>query len=132
MNIELSEEHLNFRKEVREFIESRLPEETRDRLRRGLAATKQDTVTFQRILNERGWAAPLWPKRYGGAELGQVERLILLDEIFRASAPLPQVFNITMLGPVLLKFGSEEQCSFFLPKLLNLVGADRKLSQLCG
>ncbi|MBN8751525.1 MAG: acyl-CoA dehydrogenase family protein [Variovorax sp.] len=120
MNIELSEEHLNFRKEVREFIESRLPEETRDRLRRGLAATKQDTVTFQRILNERGWAAPLWPKRYGGAELGQVERLILLDEIFRASAPLPQVFNITMLGPVLLKFGSEEQCSFFLPKLLNL------------
>ena len=120
MDIRLSDQQAAFQKEVRAFIEARLPVDTRDRLRRGFAATKQDTVTFQRILNERGWAAPHWPKRYGGAELGQIERLILLDEIFRASAPLPQVFNITMLGPVLLQFGTEEQKSLFLPKLLNL------------
>lgn len=120
MDIKLSDQQAAFQKEVRAFIEARLPTDTRDRLRRGFAATKQDTVTFQRILNERGWAAPHWPKRYGGAALGQVERLILLDEIFRASAPLPQVFNITMLGPVLLQFGTEDQKSFFLPKLLNM------------
>jgi pimeloyl-CoA dehydrogenase len=49
-----------------------------------------------------------------------MERLILLDEIYRAPAPLPQVFNINMLGPVLLKFGTEGQRDHFLPKLANL------------
>ncbi|MBO9645135.1 MAG: acyl-CoA dehydrogenase family protein, partial [Pseudacidovorax sp.] len=81
---------------------------------------KQDTVTWQRILNERGWAAPHWPARYGGAELGQMERLILMDELYRAPAPLPQVFNLTMLGPVLMKFGTPAQCDHFLPRLANL------------
>ena len=109
-----------FRREVRQFIEERLPAEIRNRLRLGHPPRKQDTVTWQRILNEKGWAAPHWPREYGGAELGQAERLILLDELFRAPAPLPQVFNVGMLGPVLLKFGTEAQKRFFMPRLANL------------
>jgi len=102
------------------FIRDRLPLDIRERLRVGHPPRKQDTVTWQRILNERGWAAPHWPRQFGGAELGQMERLILLDEMYRAPAPLPQVFNVTMLGPVLMKFGTPEQCEYFLPKLANL------------
>jgi pimeloyl-CoA dehydrogenase len=49
-----------------------------------------------------------------------MERLILLDEIYRAPAPLPQVFNVGMLGPVLLKYGTEAQREFFMPKLARL------------
>ena len=109
-----------FRHEVRQFIQERLPAEIRERLRLGHPPRKQDTVTWQRILNEKGWAAPHWPREYGGAELGQAERLILLDELFRAPAPLPQVFNVGMLGPVLLKFGTEAQKRFFMPRLANL------------
>ena len=120
MNIELSHEQRAFRDEVRDFIRQRLPAEIRDRLRRGNPPRKQDTVTWQCILQERGWAAPHWPRQYGGAELGQMERLILLDETYRAPAPLPQVFNVTMLGPVLMKFGTPAQCDYFLPKLANL------------
>jgi len=120
MDLELSVEQLAFRDDVRRFIDQRLPADIRARLRLGHPPRKQDVVTWQRILNERGWAAPHWPRRYGGAELGQMERLILLDEIYRAPAPLPQVFNVTMLGPVLMKFGTAAQCDHFLPRLASL------------
>jgi pimeloyl-CoA dehydrogenase len=120
MDLELSAEQKSFRDEVRAFVAARLPREIRERLQAGHPPRKEDVVTWQRTLNERGWAAPHWPKRYGGAELGQMERLILMDELYRAPAPLPQVFNITMLGPVLMKFGTPAQCDYFLPRLANL------------
>lgn len=120
MDVNLNPGQLAFRDEVRAFIRERLPAEVRERMRAGLFPRKQDIVAWQRILNERGWAAPHWPKRYGGADMGQVERLILLEEIYRAPAPMPSVFNVVMLGPVLLKFGTEAQKDFFLPKLLNM------------
>jgi len=120
MDLNPTPSQLAFRDEVRRFVRERLPADIRERLRLGHPPRKQDTVTWQRILNEKGWAAPHWPREYGGAELGQAERLILLDELFRAPAPLPQVFNVGMLGPVLLKFGTEAQKRFFMPKLANL------------
>ncbi len=120
MDLKLNPEQAAFRDEVRGFIRDRLPAGIRSHIRSGLAPSREHTVTWQRILNERGWAAPHWPKAYGGAQLGQLERLILLDEIFRAPAPLPLGFNINMLGPVLLQYGTEEQKRNFLPKLANL------------
>ena len=120
MDLSLTAQQQAFRDEVRRFIQDRLPADIRTRLRLGHPPRKEDTVRWQRILNERGWAAPHWPREYGGCDMGQMERLILLDETFRAPAPLPQVFNVGMLGPVLLKFGTEEQRRFFLPKLANL------------
>ena len=120
MNLDLTPEQIAFRDGVRAFIRARLPEDIKQRLRQGHLPRKQDSVTWQRILAERGWAAPHWPRAYGGAELGQMERLILLDELYRAPAPLPQVFNINMLGPVLLQYGTPAQREHFLPRLANL------------
>ncbi|HSW20311.1 MAG TPA: acyl-CoA dehydrogenase family protein [Ramlibacter sp.] len=120
MDLQLSPGELAFRDEVRAFIDARLPVDIRARLRCGHAPRKQDTVTWQRILHERGCAAPHWPTEYGGAGLGTTERLILVEELQRASAPLPLPFNIAMLGPVLLRFGTEAQKRFFLPKLARL------------
>jgi pimeloyl-CoA dehydrogenase len=120
MDFDLSPTQLAFRDEVRAFVRDRLPDDIRQRLRQGHPPSKQDTVTWQRILHERGWAAPHWPRAHGGAELGQLERLILMDELYRAPAPLPQVFNITMLGPVLMRFGTREQQQHFLPRLARL------------
>lgn len=120
MDMELSPEQLAFRADVRRFIAERLPAEVGQRLRQGHLPNREETIAWQRALAERGWAAPHWPKQYGGAELGQVERLILLDELQRAPAPVPQVFNINMLGPVLLEFGTPAQRDFFLPRLARL------------
>ncbi|MNX72402.1 Glutaryl-CoA dehydrogenase [compost metagenome] len=120
MDLQLRPDTLAFRDEVRAFIAERLPADIRARLRRGHAARKQDTVAWQRILHERGWAAPHWPAEYGGAGLGTTERLVLFEELQRAGAPLPLPFNIAMLGPVLLRFGTEAQKRFFLPQLARL------------
>src|SRR5919206_296965 len=104
MDLQLIAAQAAFRDEVRTFLRERLPADLRDRVRKGLRPSREQVVQWQRILHERGWAAPHWPKEFGGADLGQMERLILVDEIFRAPAPLPQVFNVGMLGPVLLKY----------------------------
>jgi pimeloyl-CoA dehydrogenase len=120
MELQLLPEHVAFRDEVRRFIAERLPADIRDRLRLGHPPRKEDTVRWQRILNERGWAAPHWPKAYGGAELDVVSRLILQDETAAAAAPMPLMFNINMLGPVLIEFGTDQQKQNFLPKLANL------------
>lgn len=120
MDLQLSTGEAAFRDEVRAFIDARLPADIRARLRCGHAPRKQDTVAWQRILHERGWAAPHWPAEYGGAGLGTAERLVLFEELQRAGAPLPLPFNIAMLGPVLLRFGTEAQKRFFLPQLARL------------
>lgn len=120
MDIAFTLEQQTFREEVRAFIAARLPSSIRERLRQGHLPNREDTITWQRILAERGWSAPHWPKEYGGAALSQAERLILLDELYRAPAPLPQIFNMNMLGPVLMKFGTSRQREHFLPKLANL------------
>ena len=73
MDLDLSPAQRAFRDEVRAFIRDRLPADIRQRLRQGHPPRKEDTVAWQRILHERGWAAPHWPRAYGGAELGTME-----------------------------------------------------------
>ncbi|MGE4341128.1 MAG: acyl-CoA dehydrogenase family protein [Pigmentiphaga sp.] len=120
MNLSLAPADRAFREEVRTFIRERLPDDIRRRQRLGYAPQVQDTIRWHRILNTRGWAAPHWPREYGGAELSTIQRLVLLEELYRAPAPLPQVFNVNLLGTLLLRYGTEAQKTWFLPKLANL------------
>jgi acyl-CoA dehydrogenase len=66
----------------------------------------------------KGWTVPTWPKEYGGAGLSRAEEVVLLKEMARIDARLPlSSFGIWMLGPALLKFGSEAQKAEHLPKI---------------
>ncbi|MBC5767072.1 acyl-CoA dehydrogenase family protein [Ramlibacter albus] len=120
MELQLDPGQTAFREEVRAFLRERLPPEVRERMRKGLRPSREQVVQWQRVLHERGWAAPHWPREFGGADLGQMERLILMDELQLAPAPLPLHFNVTMLGPVLLKYGTPEQKRDWLPRLARL------------
>jgi alkylation response protein AidB-like acyl-CoA dehydrogenase len=120
MDLRFTPEEAAFREEVRGFINDNLPSEIRERLRLGYSSRKQDTVMWQRKLNERGWAAISWPKEWGGPGWSAVQRLIFLEENLLAPAPELQGFNITMIGPVLLQFGTEAQKQRFLPRAANL------------
>ena len=119
MDLVYSGQHQAFRQEIRDFIAANLPHDMRQRLRDGGFATKADTELWQRRLNARGWGAPAWPKAYGGAGWDAAQQQIFADECACAPAPPPHIFNITMLGPVLIHFGSDAQREYFLPKLLN-------------
>jgi alkylation response protein AidB-like acyl-CoA dehydrogenase len=120
MDLRLTAEELAFRDEVRAFIRDHLPADIRDRMQQGHPAHKPDIVAWQRILNRKGWAAYNWPKEWGGPGWSAVQRMIFLDETQTAPTPNVNPFNITMLGPVLIQFGTPEQKQRFLPRAANL------------
>ena len=66
----------------------------------------------------RGWTVPTWPVAYGGAALSSLQAKVLGQEMqaLNCRAPL-QSFGIWMLGPALLKFGSEAQKLEHLPPI---------------
>lgn len=119
MDLQLTETQHAFRAEVRAFIDANLPEALRRKLRAGHEPDRQEVIAWQRALNTKGWAAPNWPRKFGGSDLGPIEKILLQEELFRAPAPQPVSFNISMLGPVLLHFGTPEQQEHWLPELAN-------------
>ncbi len=120
MDLRFTPEEAAFREEVRAFIRESLPADIRERMRLGHSARKEDIVAWQRILNRKGWATYPWPKEYGGPGWSAVQRMIFLDENALAPAPDLSPFNITMIGPVLIQFGTEPQKRRFLARAANL------------
>jgi alkylation response protein AidB-like acyl-CoA dehydrogenase len=120
MDLRFTPEEATFREEVRAFIRDNLPTDIRDRMRLGHSPRKEDTVRWQRILNKKGWAGLSWPKEWGGAGWTAIQKMIFLEENQVAPAPELSSFNITMIGPVLIQFGTEEQKNRFLPRAANL------------
>jgi alkylation response protein AidB-like acyl-CoA dehydrogenase len=70
------------------------------------------------VCAERGFTAPEWPRAYGGGGLGRDEAKVLRQELATRKLPPPLIgFGLTMIGPVLLQFGTEEQKQEHLPKV---------------
>src|SRR5271155_4719178 len=85
--------------------------------RRWAFKSEPQKVWFQRCLAE-GLTVPTWPKEYGGAGYSREDAAILQEEMQRLRAPPPLVsLGISMLGPALLKFGTEEQKRIHLPRI---------------
>ncbi len=120
MDLDYAPEDLAFREEVRAFIASELPPDVRAKLGQGRALEKAEIVDWQRRLNRRGWATPSWPKEAGGPGWSPLQRQIFMDEVHQAPAPEPLSFNCTMLGPVLIAFGTDAQRARFLQRAANL------------
>jgi alkylation response protein AidB-like acyl-CoA dehydrogenase len=120
MDLAFTPEETAFRDEVRTFIRDNLPTDIRDRMRLGHSPSKEDTVRWQRILNKKGWAAHSWPAEYGGPGWSAIQRMIFLQENQFTPAPETLGFNITMIGPVLIQFGTDAQKSRFLARAANL------------
>ena len=120
MDLRFTPEELAFRDEVRAFFRAALPADIRRKMELGQRQSKDDIVTWQRILNAKGWAVPHWPVEWGGTGWGAVKNYIFKEEMQLAPAPDPLSFNVSMVGPVLVAFGSEAQKRHFLPKVANL------------
>src|SRR5215212_358984 len=73
---------------------------------------------FSRRLGARGWIGITWPKRYGGAERSFLERYVVTEELLAAGAPVAAHWiGDRQSGPLLLRYGTEEQRRFFLPRI---------------
>ena len=119
MDLNYTPEQQAFRGEVRDFIAARLPADIARRVGAHARLRKDDITRWQRILFERGWGAPGWPMEFGGAGWDAVRRHIFEEECFAAQAPRQLVFGLSMVGPVLIAFGTPAQQQFHLPKILS-------------
>ena len=118
-----------FRKEVREWLEANCPESMRRPYRsendicwggRNFEFRSDDQRLWLERMAGRGWTAPTWPQEYGGGGLGREKAKILKEELARIHARPPLVsFGISMLGPALLKFGSEALRRQHLPPVVR-------------
>lgn len=120
MDLRFTAEEEAFRKEVRAFIRDNLDPVTHRKMVEGRVPAKTELVAWQRKLNERRWATPSWPEAHGGPGFTPVQRHIFLDELHQAPAPEPLSFNVSMIGPALIHYGTEPQRQRFLAATANL------------
>ncbi|MBO9429524.1 acyl-CoA dehydrogenase family protein [Sulfitobacter sp. R18_1] len=119
MDLSYTDEERAFREEVRQFLAEKLPKELSEKVRRGQELSKDDHERWHAILNEQGWLATNWPKEFGGAAWNAVQRHIFEEEAAAHHAPRIVPFGLSMLAPVLQKFGSKEQQDYWLPRILS-------------
>lgn len=116
-----------FRVETRAWLEKNCPLKMREPMNRDTDACwggrnwvfqSEDQKLWLERMAAKGWTAPSWPKEYGGGGLSRAEDKVLKQEMKRLGARPPLLsFGIWMLGPALLKFGSEEQKMRYLPEI---------------
>ena len=105
-----------FRREARAFFEAEYPPRLRHILQRARWSEMQG---WWRKLYEAGWIAPNWPREWGGMALDAGKMVIYLEEMERHGVARPPDQGITQVGPILMRFGTEEQKSHYLPRTLS-------------
>jgi len=109
----------DFRHEIRAFFRENLPEEIRRTMMTGLPIGRELADRWHKVLLAKGWAAPTWPKEHGGTGWSLKRQYIFEQERVAAWAPGPLIFNIDMVGPLFIRYGTPAQNARFLPRVLS-------------
>ena len=113
-----------FREETRSWLEENCPKEMRNLSFHWedahLIYSKPEAAVWLERMAERGWVAPTWPAEYGGGGLPPEKATILSQEMKRINATSPSSgMGLTMIGPTLLEYGTEEQKQRHIPKMCD-------------
>ena len=119
--LDLTAEDKAFEAEVRAFIATHLTPEIRraQALTPSVFSDPEIVAPWQKALNAKGWVAPGWPKEYGGTGWTPMQRWIFETECARAGVPAISPMGVKMVGPVIIGFGTPEQKSHYLPRMLS-------------
>jgi acyl-CoA dehydrogenase len=120
--LQLSAAEQAFRTEVRAFLQTRLtPEMVRaERLTPAVEISDpRIAIAWHRLLLEKGWGAPLWPREHGGPGWTPVQRYLFEVECARVGAPRVVPMSVRMVAPVIIRYGTEEQKRRYLPAILS-------------
>jgi alkylation response protein AidB-like acyl-CoA dehydrogenase len=105
--------YAELRAEVRDFIAREAPATLSHAYLGG------DDREMSRKIGAMGWIGMCWPKAYGGGERTMLERYVVAEELLVARLPLGSHWIADrQAGPLLLKFGSEEQRQLILPRIV--------------
>jgi alkylation response protein AidB-like acyl-CoA dehydrogenase len=124
MDFRLSPAEEAFREDVAAWLRANLPAgwgTPAFRLPEDLPSRVAFARSWQRRLAEGGWAGLHWPRAYGGREASPLEQLLFVEECIRMQAPTLAELGIgaSLVGPVLIRHGSDPQRARFLPKILT-------------
>ncbi|MEY9977571.1 acyl-CoA dehydrogenase family protein [Lysinibacillus sp. RC79] len=116
--VQFTQEQEQFRLDVRTFLQ--------EELAKGTFTPKCDSwlsgddPEFSKLIGQKGWIGLTWPKKYGGQERSTIDRYILTEEFLAVGAPVAaHWFADRQTGPLLLRYGTEEQREYFLPKIVK-------------
>lgn len=121
MDLSWSARDLEFRDEVRAFLDEKLTPDLRQagRLMTSVYADHEASMAWQAILHERGWAAPGWPVEHGGCDWTLTQHYIFNRESTLAGAPSLSPMGIAMVAHAIIAYGTAEQKDYFLPRILS-------------
>ena len=105
-----------FRMEVRSWVEANYPPHLRNPPSR---LHFSETKVWYHLLSDKGWLAPGWPRQYGGMGLPAARQLIMIEEFQRHGCARNNDMGVAMLGPLLIRYGTEDQKDHFLPKIIS-------------
>jgi alkylation response protein AidB-like acyl-CoA dehydrogenase len=120
MDLNLNQEELAFRDELRAWLKANVPSDWEELREESLERRFDYLKRWQRKLYDGGWAGISWPKEYGGRGASLMQQVIFWQEMALAGAPpLANVLGLGIIGPTIIAFGTEEQKKRYLAKILS-------------
>jgi alkylation response protein AidB-like acyl-CoA dehydrogenase len=119
MDMSYTPEQIAFREEVRAWIPNAMPPEIKHKADNFQSFTNEEIMVWHKVLAKKGWVAPNWPQEHGGTGWDVAERSIFSEECARANAPALSPFGVSMVGPLIIQFGTDGQKQRFLPKIYS-------------
>ncbi len=114
----------DFRKEATAWLQDNFPASLAGKAHYAMAERQTpgaDLSAWKTAIGEKGWATPTWPTQYGGGGLSPKQARVLQQEMQKAGAFNPLMFGmgITMIGPTILDYGTEEQKAKHIPPIVR-------------
>ncbi len=120
MDLNLTPSEQSFREEFRAWLKANIPPDWDASGFDDSEHRFEYLRAWQRKMYEAGWVGISWPKEYGGRGATLMEQTIFIEEMARAAAPpLINVLGLSLLGPTLIAYGTEEQKKRFLAHILS-------------
>ncbi|MCO5401047.1 acyl-CoA dehydrogenase family protein [Ralstonia soli] len=108
-----------FRQEVRGWLQANLPKDIQDKVLNHRRLNREDFVRWHKALAGKGWSVPHWPVEWGGTGWSPIQKHIWDEECAQIGAPGVLPFGVSMVAPVIMKYGNEAQKRYFLPRILD-------------
>ena len=118
MDTRLNDDDLAFQQEVRQFLAEAWDADLQARVS-AIPTMRDGMIEWQRRLNKKGWMAPGWPVEHGGTGWSVTQSFIFNSERAASGAPDVMPFGVTMVAPVIIAYGNDEQKAKFLPRILQ-------------
>jgi alkylation response protein AidB-like acyl-CoA dehydrogenase len=118
MDFSLSPEQEAFEKEIRRFVDENFTPELRAEVEREQYSIGPLGKQFLKLMGRQGWLGIGWPREYGGQGRGAIEQWLFLEEMAAENLPTGAL-TLSSAGPTLMRVGSEQLKSEYLPKILS-------------